>query len=89
MLRRSKRDVLPELPQKIVSEMNLNERDEASRRFREDKDVMIMLASTMAAGVGLTWTEARYVYQLDLWWNPQVLRRPRIECIELARQGWS
>jgi SNF2 family DNA or RNA helicase len=54
-------------------EMNLKERDEASRRFREDKDAMIMLASTMAAGVGLTWTEARYVYQLDLWWNPQVL----------------
>ncbi|MEI8373792.1 MAG: DEAD/DEAH box helicase [Planctomycetota bacterium] len=54
-------------------EMNLKERDEASRRFREDKGTMIMLASTMAAGVGLTWTEARYVFQLDLWWNPQVL----------------
>ena len=54
-------------------DMSLAQREEANRAFREDKGAMIMLASTMAAGVGLTWTVARYVYQLDLWWNPQVL----------------
>ena len=53
--------------------MTLKERDDAACRFLNEKSCSVMLASTKAAGVGLNWTVPRHVYQLDLWWNPQVL----------------
>ena len=37
--------------------------------FREG-DVPVFLISLKAGGVGLTLTEADYVYVLDPWWNP-------------------
>ena len=51
------------------------ERHMAHTRFLEDDDARVMCASTQAAGVGITWTVAQYVFHLDLWWNPQVLRQ--------------
>ncbi|MEO9325518.1 DEAD/DEAH box helicase [Nocardioides sp. C4-1] len=39
------------------------------QRFR-DGDVPVFLISLKAGGVGLTLTEADYVYVLDPWWNP-------------------
>ena len=46
-------------------------RDRAARiaAFREG-DVPVFLISLKAGGVGLTLTEADYVYVLDPWWNP-------------------
>ncbi len=55
--------------------MTQEEREVVHRRFLEDRHTHIMCASLQAAGVGLTWTVASYVYQFDLWWNPQVLRQ--------------
>ncbi len=33
---------------------------------------MVFLASLKAGGVGLTLTQADYVFHYDPWWNPQV-----------------
>ncbi len=44
-------------------------RDEVIRRFREG-DAPLFLVSLRAGGVGLTLTEADYVFLLDPWWNP-------------------
>ena len=48
---------------------------EADRRFREDDSINVMCASLKSAGVGFTWTVAKYAFILDLWWNPQSIRQ--------------
>ncbi|HYN29444.1 MAG TPA: DEAD/DEAH box helicase [Dermatophilaceae bacterium] len=44
-------------------------RQEVIRAFREG-DAPVFLISLKAGGVGLTLTEADYVFVLDPWWNP-------------------
>lgn len=58
-----------------TGDMSLDERTAAHERFINDANRTVMCASLKAAGVGLTWTVASYVYFLDLWWNPQALRQ--------------
>lgn len=49
-------------------------RDREARiaRFRTDPECRVFLVSLKAGGVGLTLTEASYVFLLDPWWNPAV-----------------
>ncbi len=46
-------------------------RDEVVEEFRRG-DTSVFLISLKAGGVGLTLTEADYVFLLDPWWNPAV-----------------
>ncbi len=46
-------------------------RGEVVREFK-DGDAPVFLISLKAGGVGLTLTEADYVFVLDPWWNPAV-----------------
>ena len=62
-------------PVLFTGDMSQDERQSAHERFLNDPECGVMCASLRAAGVGVTWTVARYVYHLDLWWNPQVLRQ--------------
>ena len=55
----------------FTGEMPAALRQETHERFINDPSARIMLASLRAAGVGLTWTVASFVYHLDVWWNPQ------------------
>jgi SNF2 family DNA or RNA helicase len=55
----------------FTGDMSAVSRQEAHERFINDPGARIMLASLRAAGVGLTWTVASFVYHLDVWWNPQ------------------
>lgn len=48
------------------------QRAEIVTRFQELKDNKVLLMSVKAGGVGLTLTEANFVYHFDLWWNPAV-----------------
>ena len=50
-----------------------NNRDDAIQRFRTDSHVCILLATLKAGGVGLTLTEANYVFHYDHWWNPATM----------------
>ena len=47
------------------------DRPDVVRRFREGEDP-VFLISLKAGGIGLTLTEADYVFVLDPWWNPAV-----------------
>lgn len=51
--------------------MTAQMKHKAHELFVKDPNVRIMLGSLRAAGVGITWTVASYVYHLDVWWNPQ------------------
>lgn len=62
-------------PVSFTGAMTLTERDNAYEQFINDPQCRMMCASIRAAGVGLTWTVARFVYHVDLWWNPQVLKQ--------------
>ena len=46
-------------------------RQEVINRFRNG-EASVFLISLKAGGVGLTLTEADYVYMMDPWWNPSV-----------------
>lgn len=48
-------------------------RDSALERFRTDPNVCVLLATLKAGGVGLTLTEANYVFHYDHWWNPATM----------------
>jgi len=46
------------------------DRSEQLRKFREDPDCSIFIASLLAAGVGIDLTIASIVIHYDRWWNP-------------------
>lgn len=75
-------------PVRFTGSMTQAEREVAHQRFLDDPRCLVMCASLRAAGVGVTWTAARYVYHLDLWWNPQALRQAedRVHRIGQGRQ---
>ncbi len=45
-------------------------RQAAIDKFRNDSHVSVLLATLRTGGVGLTLTEANYVFHFDHWWNP-------------------
>ena len=47
-------------------------RDEMIRRFREEKNIHVILMSYGAGSVGLNLQFAGYVFLFDRWWNPAV-----------------
>jgi SNF2 family DNA or RNA helicase len=46
------------------------DRAEQLRKFREDPDCQVFVASLLAAGVGIDLTVASIVIHYDRWWNP-------------------
>lgn len=48
-------------------------RDSALQQFRTDPNVCVLLATLKTGGVGLTLTEANYVFHYDHWWNPATM----------------
>jgi SNF2 family DNA or RNA helicase len=48
-------------------------RDSALQHFRNDPNVCVLLATLKTGGVGLTLTEANYVFHYDHWWNPATM----------------
>ncbi len=86
ILRRSKKEVAPELPalteETIYCDMteegwkyalltgSTNNRPSEIAHFTDQKDVQAFLISLKAGGVGLNLTQADYVFIIDPWWNP-------------------
>ena len=62
-------------PVLFTGAMTQHDRELAHRSFTDNPNCLVMCASLRSAGVGLTWTVARHVYHLDLWWNPQAIRQ--------------
>jgi SNF2 family DNA or RNA helicase len=47
-------------------------RDDMIKRFKEDRDIHVILMSYGAGSVGLNLQFAEYVFLFDRWWNPAV-----------------
>ena len=52
--------------------LNVKQREEMIREFKEDDKKKIMILSLKAGGLGLNLTSASNVIHYDLWWNPAV-----------------
>ena len=57
---------------RLDGQMTLQQRETAISHFKTEADVIVMLVSLRAAGVGLNLSAANHVVFMDLWWNPTV-----------------
>ncbi len=48
-------------------------REKEISRFRSDSGTSVLLATLKTGGLGLTLTEANYVFHFDHWWNPATM----------------
>lgn len=47
-------------------------RDQSILKFREDKEIKVMIASLKTGGVGLDLSMANKCILMDLWWNEAI-----------------
>lgn len=52
--------------------LNQQQRERVLKKFSDDSDVMVLLMSLKAGGVGINLTAASNAFVLDPWWNPAV-----------------
>ncbi|MBN1188239.1 MAG: DEAD/DEAH box helicase [Dehalococcoidales bacterium] len=57
-------------PLVFTGSLNIREKDNLIRKFKNDPDRKVMLISLRAGGQGLNLQEASYVFHFDRWWNP-------------------
>ncbi len=74
----------------VTGAMQINEREAALQRFKDDDDVVALLASMRATSEGLTLTAANHVLFVNEWWNPSAnsQARDRVVRIGQARSVW-
>ncbi|ONI19828.1 hypothetical protein PRUPE_3G300100 [Prunus persica] len=52
--------------------LNQQQREQVLKQFSEDSDILVLLMSLKAGGVGINLTAASNAFVLDPWWNPAV-----------------
>ncbi|KAF5937652.1 hypothetical protein HYC85_025158 [Camellia sinensis] len=52
--------------------LNLQQREKVIKQFSEESDILVLLMSLKAGGVGINLTSASNAFVLDPWWNPAV-----------------
>ena len=52
--------------------LNVKQREELIKKFKDEIEEKIMILSLKAGGLGLNLTSASNVIHYDLWWNPAV-----------------
>ncbi|KAG0483181.1 hypothetical protein HPP92_011265 [Vanilla planifolia] len=52
--------------------LNQQQREKVISRFTEDNDILVLLMSLKAGGVGINLTAACNAFLMDPWWNPAV-----------------
>ncbi|KAI4322362.1 hypothetical protein L6164_022065 [Bauhinia variegata] len=52
--------------------LNQQQREKVIKQFSEDSNIMVLLMSLKAGGVGINLTAASNAFVMDPWWNPAV-----------------
>ncbi|KAL6136145.1 hypothetical protein ACLB2K_061446 [Fragaria x ananassa] len=52
--------------------LSQQQREKVLKQFSEDSDILVLLMSLKAGGVGINLTAASNAFVLDPWWNPAV-----------------
>ena len=81
------RSIGPRASRLLVGEMTGEERDQAVREFREDPEVLVLLASTRVAGEGLTLVEANHAFLFNQWWNPSTNRQATDRIVRIGQKN--
>lgn len=58
---------------RIVGTQTDQARNQEINKFKQRKDIPILIASVRSGGEGLNLAEASYVVHFDHWWNPAIL----------------
>jgi len=70
---------------RLVGEMSSVAREDALRRFKKDRSVPFLLASSRIAAEGLTLTEANHVVFFNEWWNPSANAQARDRVVRIGQ----
>ena len=70
----------------LLGEMDSDERNHAVTRFRDDKRVLALLASSRVGGEGLTLVEANHVFLFNQWWNPSANDQARDRVVRIGQR---
>ena len=70
----------------LLGEMDSYERNRAVTRFRDDKRVLALLASSRVGGEGLTLVEANHVFLFNQWWNPSANDQARDRVVRIGQR---
>ena len=69
----------------LLGKMDSDERNRAVTRFRDDKRVLALLASSRVGGEGLTLVEANHVFLFNQWWNPSANDQARDRVVRIGQ----
>ena len=58
--------------ERLDGSLSLQQRQRTLSRFADDPNVVVMLLSLRAGGVGINLVSAQTIYLMDPWWNPAV-----------------
>ena len=70
----------------LLGEMDSDERNHAVTRFRDNKRVLALLASSRVGGEGLTLVEANHVFLFNQWWNPSANDQARDRVVRIGQR---
>ena len=70
----------------LLGEMDSDERNHTVTRFRDDKRVLALLASSRVGGEGLTLVEANHVFLFNQWWNPSANDQARDRVVRIGQR---
>ena len=65
--------------------LDISQRNEMLRSFKEDDEEFVLLASTGVAREGLTLTEANHVIFFNEWWNPSANNQARDRVVRIGQ----
>ena len=69
----------------LLGEMDSDERNRAVTHFRDDEQVLALLASSRVGGEGLTLVEANHVFLFNQWWNPSANDQARDRVVRIGQ----
>jgi SNF2 family DNA or RNA helicase len=70
----------------ILGELSVEERKTVIDEFKQNPDVVVLLASTKVAAEGLNLTEANNVIFVNKWWNPSSNMQARDRIVRIGQQ---
>jgi SNF2 family DNA or RNA helicase len=87
---RLKEVIGPRAIETVRGDMDLNDRNQALVRFRQDADKTVLLCSSRVGSEGLNLTEANHVIFFNEWWNPAANNQARDRVIRIGqdRKVW-
>ncbi len=80
-------EAFPDISVKATGKENLEERDQAVRRFQEDEKIKVFIASIEAMGVGITLTSSSIVLFAEIEWRPGDLRQAEDRLHRIGQKG--